>query len=131
MQKALLTSSIRAGLPCAGPLISHSPELRPQRAQEDKALGLPTWSPVLPLSGPSVPSEPGTEQALRDRVVINLDSLYLRKNPFPISLSTAPRGNLKMANAQEKGSDLLHPLCLLQIAEQTVYPQHTYPDKLQ
>ena len=60
-----------------------SPELRAQRAQEGNALHLPTWSPVLPLSGLSFPLGPGTEQTLRDRVVMNLESLYLKRNPFP------------------------------------------------
>lgn len=47
----------------------------PGRAQEDKALSPPTQSLVLPLSGPQFPPGPDTEQALRDKMVMNLDSL--------------------------------------------------------
>ena len=67
-----------------------SPELRAQRAQEGNALDFPTWSPALPLSGLSFPLRPGTEQTLRDRVVMNLDSLYLKRHPFP-TLGAASR----------------------------------------
>ena len=104
-----------------------SPELKTQRAEEGNALHFPTWSPALPMSGLSFPLGPGTEQALRDRVVMNLESLYLKRNRLPHQPQHSTLGAAsRWPDHRSRGFDspVLYPSCFLQISQRAEHPQH-------
>lgn len=88
-----------------GPPLTSHPELRLKRGQEGKALQLPAWTPVPPLSGLSLSPGPHPEQTLRGGQQTLIPCIS-KEISITISLSTTPGGQPPGSqDTRRRGSD--------------------------